>query len=176
MISQRDITFLTCLGHHGRLYTERTISILWCVSQGGQGKYSSDCCMSLTILHTNFANVNDPLSLIRKNTILWLDKNASWQSPGVPKCQGYNITRCQADNGANGQMSSWQNFKVTKWQVDKMSSWKTASRQNAKLPKRQVDPMSRWPNGIAPRWTRSQFSYALWFLLRSWRYTRDRRM
>ncbi len=27
-------------------------------------------------------------------------------SPGVPKWQGYNITRCQADNVANGQMSS----------------------------------------------------------------------
>jgi hypothetical protein len=38
------------------------ISIFCHAAQGGQGKYSSDCRISLllTVLLTNFANVNNP--------------------------------------------------------------------------------------------------------------------
>ncbi len=48
--------YCTCLGHIGWHNTDRIIPI-------GQGKYSSNCCMllSLTFQRKNFANVQDPL-------------------------------------------------------------------------------------------------------------------
>ncbi len=51
-----DSPYCTCFGHLGQRDTDRIVSI-------GQGKYSSDCCvlLSLTFLRTNFANVNEPL-------------------------------------------------------------------------------------------------------------------
>ncbi len=62
-ILQSDIAYLTCLGHLGWRDTDRIISILCRTAQGGQGKYSSDCHVSLLMMVslTNFAKVNDPL-------------------------------------------------------------------------------------------------------------------
>ncbi len=59
----RDSHYCTCLGHLGWQDTDRIISIFCHAAQGGQGKYSSDCRVSLllTILLTNFAYVNNPL-------------------------------------------------------------------------------------------------------------------
>jgi hypothetical protein len=60
---KRDSHYCTRLGHPGWCDKDRIISILCHATQGGQGKHSSDCCVSLspTVLLTNFANVNDPL-------------------------------------------------------------------------------------------------------------------
>ncbi len=60
-----DSHYCTCLGHLGQRDTDRIISILCHVPQGGQAKYSSDChvSLSLTVSLTNFANVNGPLCL-----------------------------------------------------------------------------------------------------------------
>jgi hypothetical protein len=57
-----DSNYCTCLGQLGRCNRDRIISILCYATQGGQGKYSNDFCVSLlpTVLLTNFANVNDP--------------------------------------------------------------------------------------------------------------------
>ncbi len=55
-----DNHYRTCLGHLGWHDTNRIISILFHAAQGGQGKYSSDCRMSLLppVLLTNFVNVS----------------------------------------------------------------------------------------------------------------------
>ncbi len=54
-----DSHYRTCLGHVGQRNTDRVISI-------GQGKYSSDCSMllSLMFLRTNF-------SIVRELLVLW---------------------------------------------------------------------------------------------------------
>jgi hypothetical protein len=59
----QDNRFCTCLGHLGHCNTDRIISILFCATKGGQGKYSNVCRMLLLLIVslTNFVNVNDPL-------------------------------------------------------------------------------------------------------------------
>jgi hypothetical protein len=52
--------YSTCLGHLGRCDTDRIVSISCSVAQHGQGKYCF-VSLSLTVLLTNFANVNNPL-------------------------------------------------------------------------------------------------------------------
>jgi hypothetical protein len=57
----------SCLGHLGRCDTDRIVSTSCRAAQGGQGKYcraaQGDCrvSLSLMVLLTNVANVNDPL-------------------------------------------------------------------------------------------------------------------
>ncbi len=57
-----DSHYCTCLGQLGWRDTDRIISILCCAAQGGQGKYSGDCRVTLSPMAslTIFANVNDP--------------------------------------------------------------------------------------------------------------------
>jgi hypothetical protein len=54
--------YCTCLDHLQRRDTYSIISILCRVTQGGQGKYNSECRLSLLamVLQTNFAIVNVP--------------------------------------------------------------------------------------------------------------------
>ncbi len=56
-----DSHYGTCLGHLGRGDTDRIISILCHAAHGGQGKYSSECRMSLSlsVSLTIFTKVND---------------------------------------------------------------------------------------------------------------------
>ncbi len=62
-----DTHHCSCLGHLGRCDTDRIVSTSCRAAQGGQGKYchaaQSDCCVSLSlmVLLTNVANVNDSL-------------------------------------------------------------------------------------------------------------------
>jgi hypothetical protein len=63
----RNSHYCTCLGHLGQHKTDRIISI-------EQGKYSSDCCMllSLLFLRTNFANVHEPLEKVCREILIKL--------------------------------------------------------------------------------------------------------
>jgi hypothetical protein len=56
-------TILLALAKIEQHDTDRILFMFCLAAQGGQGKYSSNCCvsLSLTVLLTNFANVNDPL-------------------------------------------------------------------------------------------------------------------
>ncbi len=60
-----DSQYYTCLGHLAWSNTDRIISICCPTARGGQSKYSSfsHILLSLMVLFTNFANVNNPFGV-----------------------------------------------------------------------------------------------------------------
>jgi hypothetical protein len=63
-LRQRLMTVRTGLGHLGQRKSDRIISIFCCATQGGQGKYNSDCRLSLfqAFRLKNIDNGTEPLS------------------------------------------------------------------------------------------------------------------
>ncbi len=72
--------YSTCLSHLGQHDTDMIISIIYHAAQGCQGKYSSECLISLSpmVLLTHFANINDPLHYGKNRAELVGFKNAKY--------------------------------------------------------------------------------------------------